>query len=107
MLYLFWYNRQKNTSMNLYYLKQKDQAKTFEFFIQGGKLNEAQYILIWFLILIFEIDTQKKEEKTLSGRLHNRSRTLIYFAWYLSIQFFSLRIISDEYWDKIYFKRYT
>ena len=46
MLYHFWYNRQENTSTNLYYLKQKDQPKTFEFFIQGGKLNEAQYILI-------------------------------------------------------------
>lgn len=63
MLYLFWYNRQKNTSMKLYCLKRKDQTKTLEFFIHGGKLNKTFCILIPFLILTFEIDTQNKKRK--------------------------------------------
>lgn len=68
MLYLFWYNRQKNTSMKAYCLKQKDQTKTFEFFIHGGKLNKTLCIWRPFLVLTLATDAQKNEKKILLGK---------------------------------------
>lgn len=61
MLYLFWYNRKKNTSMKACCLKQKDLTKIFKLFIHRGPLNKTLGKLITFLILSLEIDTQKKK----------------------------------------------
>lgn len=78
MLYLFWYDRKKNTSMKVRCEKQKDQTKTLKFFFHRGTLNKTLGILITFLILTLHIDNQKK--KTLPGRVHNVMGTFIYFS---------------------------
>lgn len=77
MLYLSWDNRQKNTSMKLYCLKQKE-LKHLSFFIHRRKLNKTLCTLIPLLIPTLDTDTLKK--KTVPGRVHNVSGTLIYFA---------------------------
>lgn len=61
MLYLFWYDRKKNTSMKVHCQKQKDQTKTFKFFIHRGTLNKTLGILITFLILTFHMTIKKRK----------------------------------------------